>query len=52
MKIQEAIDILEKNYELLPQDEIYFIIGYATAINDLRHLAEDEDIGDMEGEQK
>ena len=43
MTLEEAIDILEKIYEHLPQDEIYFTIGYAAAINDLRHLAEDED---------
>ena len=43
MTLQEAIEMLREELAELPPDTFEFNMGYAAAIRDLEHIAEDAD---------
>jgi hypothetical protein len=43
MTLEEAIEMLRKELAELPPDTFEFNMGYAAAIRDLEHIAEDAD---------
>lgn len=47
MLLIKAIKKLKENFDELPTDNIQYKMGYATAIRDLRHIAEEEEEGDV-----
>lgn len=43
MTLEEAIEMLRKELAELPSDTFEFNMGYAAAMRDLEHIAEDAD---------
>ena len=45
MTLEEAIEMLRKEFAELPSDTFEFNMGYAAAIREMEHIAEDADNG-------